>query len=148
MERKTEPNVALLFQTLAKRTILKKIDGESFLTLHTISPMSFIVDQPKRVVGTINHDQFFDAWTNEFKGKSKKEALIPSYLTFNDQYVLMLTLFAPIQIDPITWQFKIAKLANEFLGEHDDVILLVIRPHPIDYPEVQALFLQTQANAT
>ena len=89
--------------------------GGNFLTLHTISPMSFIVDQPNRVVGTINHDQFFDAWINEFKNKPKKEALIPSYLTFSDQYVLMLNLFAPAKIDPTTWQFKVDKLVNEFL---------------------------------
>ena len=88
-------------------------------------------------------NSFFSSWVDEFNSKPEKEALIPAYLTFKDQYVLMLNLFQPEKLANNTWQFKVERLANEFIGEHDEILLLVIRRHPIDYPEVQALFKQT-----
>ena len=59
MDKQTDVKIALLFQTRAQKVQLKKIDKENFLILSNIAPMSFIVDQPKRIVGTIDHEQFF-----------------------------------------------------------------------------------------
>ena len=98
MDKQTDVKIALLFQTRAQKVQLKKIDKENFLILSNIAPMSFIVDQPKRIVGTIDHEQFFSSWVDEFNSKPEKEALIPTYLTFKDQYVLMLNLFQPEKI--------------------------------------------------